>query len=237
MLVAKNIVKFLGGKIILQGLNFCLKKGEIIALLGPNGAGKTTLMRCLACFYTPDGGEITWNGKNLSSERNAFFKVLAYVPETGGLYPDMSIYEYMEFMAKIKHLKPQQFVDNLLYLLKTLDLESVINQPCKTLSKGYKKRVVLAGALLSRPKILILDEPTEGLDPQQKLGLRSFLKQYSHDSIVLISTHIMEEVEASADRVLVMKDGRLVCDTTPEELKKIVPDNNIESSFCTIIGG
>lgn len=236
MLVVKNISKSLGGREILHHINFCLKKGEVIALLGPNGAGKTTLMRTVIGFYDTDEGEILLNEKKLSRNRHEVMQDIAYVPESGGLYPEMSVYEYLRFMADVKHLNEQDFVDNLVYLVKALELESVINQKCGTLSKGYKRRTSLAGAMLARPKVLILDEPTEGLDPQQKQHLREFLKHYSRDNIVLISTHIMEEVDALADRVLVLKDGRLVCDTTPADLKKITPQNTIENSFCTIIG-
>ena len=236
MLVVKNITKSLGGRTILHHINFCLKKGEVIALLGPNGAGKTTLMRCLSGFYTLDEGEILLDGKNLTEERFDVLQRLAYVPEAGGIYPDMAVYEYLSFMAELKHLNKQQFDENLSYLLKALDMQEVIGQKCETLSKGYKRRTALAGAMLSRPEVLILDEPTEGLDPQQKQYLRAFLKKYGKHNIVLISTHIMEEVEALADRVLLIKDGKLVCDTTPDDLKKITPDKDIESSFCTIVG-
>lgn len=236
MLVVKNISKILGKKTILHHINFCLKKGEIIALVGPNGAGKTTLMRCLIGFYEPDEGEILLNNKILSPDNKESRKIISYVPEIGGLYPEMTVYEYLKFMSDVKHLDNQDFVDSLRYLLKALDLESVIYQKCSTLSKGFKRRAALAGALMSKPGVLILDEPTEGLDPQQKQHLRDFLKIYSKKNIILISTHIMEEVEMLADRVLVIKDGRLVCDTTPDDLKRITPENSIENSFCTIVG-
>ncbi len=236
MLVVKNVAKSLGGRAILQHINFCLKKGEIIALLGPNGAGKTTLMRCITGYYETDEGEILLNDVAVSDNRKAFLEDVAYVPETGGLYPEMSVYEYLCFMGKIRHLTKQAFADNLVYLLKALDLDAVLKQKCDTLSKGYKRRVAIAGAMLSRPKVLILDEPTEGLDPQQKQHLRGFLKDYSRDNIILVSTHIMEEVDALADRVLMLKDGKLACDTTPKDLKKITSQNSIENSFCTIIG-
>lgn len=236
MLVVKNISKILSGKTILHHVNFCLKKGEIIALVGPNGAGKTTLMRCLTGFYEPDEGSISFNNKQLSENKNVFFKGMAYVPEAGGLYPEMTVFEYLRFTASLKHLSEKEFVCNVGYLLKALDLESVINQKCDTLSKGYKRRAAIAGALLSNPGLLILDEPTEGLDPKQKQQLRDLLRAYGKKNIILISTHIMEEVDMLADRVLLIKDGKLVCDTTPEDLKKITPQNSIENSFCTIIG-
>ena len=120
-------------------------------------------------------------------------------------------------------------------VIKNLELESVVNQKCETLSKGYKRRVAIAGAMLCEPKILILDEPTEGLDPQQKLKLREVLQDYGKKNTVLISTHIMEEVEAIATRVLMIKSGKLVCDTTPDDLKKITSQNRIEESFYTMV--
>lgn len=236
MLVVKNLSTVLGGKKILQNMNFCLRTGEIVALLGPNGAGKTTLMRTLIGFYAPAEGEVSFDDMTIDAHRRDFLNSIAYVPENGGLYPEMTVTEYLTFMAQIRHLSAQEFAENLKTLVQALDLQAVLSKKCEILSKGYKRRVALAGALMSRPKMLILDEPTEGLDPQQKQHLRAFLRRYGEDSIVLVSTHIMEEVSALATRVLLIKDGRLLCDTTPEDLKRIAPDNNIENSFCAVIG-
>jgi ABC-2 type transport system ATP-binding protein len=236
MLVVKNLTTVLGGKKILQNMNFCLRTGEIVALLGPNGAGKTTLMRTLIGFYAPAEGEVSFDDMTIDAHRRDFLNSIAYVPENGGLYPEMTVTEYLTFMAQIRHLSAQEFAENLKTLVQALDLQAVLSKKCEILSKGYKRRVALAGALMSRPKMLILDEPTEGLDPQQKQHLRAFLRRYGEDSIVLVSTHIMEEVSALAPRVLLIKDGRLLCDTTPEDLKRIAPDNNIENSFCAVIG-
>ena len=235
MLVVKNLVKFLGERQILHNINFCLKKGEIIALLGPNGSGKTTLMRCICGFYEIDAGEIRFNGKTIENGRCEFLQDMAYVPESGGIYPEMSVCEYLMFVAKLRHIDKEKFTDNLVYLAKALDLESVINQRCETLSKGYKRRVALAGAMIARPKLLVLDEPTEGLDPLQKQHLRDFLKNYGKDNTVLVSTHIMEEVEMLAERVLMIKNGRLICDTTTEEMKKLSAESSVEDYFCTMV--
>ncbi len=236
MLVVKNLAKILGGKQILHNINFCLKKGEIIALLGPNGSGKTTLMRCIIGFYELDNGEVSFSKNTIVNNRKKFLENVAYVPEVGGIYPEMTVFEYLYFMAKLRNVDNKTFIANIRYLTQALELESVINQKCEILSKGYKKRTALAGAMIAYPKLLILDEPTEGLDPKQKQHLRGFLKNYGKDNIVLISTHIMEEVEALADRVLMINEGKLICDTTPSEMKRVCAENSIEKSFCTMVG-
>lgn len=159
---------------------------------------------------------------------------MAYVPESGALYPEMTVYEYLNFIACLRGLNHQSFVDNLVSLVKTLGLTEVINQKCETLSKGFKRRTAIAGALLTHPQILILDEPTEGLDPNQKFSIRSFIKEYARRNTVIISTHIMEEVSALAGRVILMNRGKLIRDTTPEELSKITPENDIEAAFRSI---
>ena len=234
MLIVRNLSKSFGPVCAVTNVNFCLKKGEVVALLGPNGAGKTTLMRLMTGFYEPDCGAVELNGYDVNSKRLEALSRVAYVPESGALYPEMTVYEYLRFMAGLRRISHQDFVDNLVSLSKQLELDEVINRKCETLSKGYKRRVGIAGALLHRPKILILDEPTEGLDPNQKFSIRSFIKQYGERNIVIISTHIMEEVEAMANRVILLHRGKLIRDTTPQELKKITPDNDIEAAFRAI---
>lgn len=234
MLIVRNLSKSFGSVCAVNNVNFCLKKGEVVALLGPNGAGKTTLMRLMTGFYEPDCGAVELNGYDVNRKRLEALSRVAYVPESGALYPEMTVYEYLRFMAGLRRISHQDFVDNLVSLSKQLELDEVINRKCETLSKGYKRRVGIAGALLHRPKILILDEPTEGLDPNQKFSIRSFIKQYGERNIVIISTHIMEEVEAMANRVILLHRGKLIRDTTPQELKKITPDNDIEAAFRAI---
>lgn len=234
MLIVRNLSKSFGPVCAVNNVNFCLKKGGVVALLGPNGAGKTTLMRLMTGFYEPDCGAVELNGYDVNRKRLEALSRVAYVPESGALYPEMTVYEYLRFMAGLRRISHQDFVDNLVSLSKQLELDEVINRKCETLSKGYKRRVGIAGALLHRPKILILDEPTEGLDPNQKFSIRSFIKQYGERNIVIISTHIMEEVEAMANRVILLHRGKLIRDTTPQELKKITPDNDIEAAFRAI---
>lgn len=234
MLVVKNLSKSFGVIKALDNINFCLKKGEITSLLGPNGAGKTTLLRLLTGFYVPDCGEITLNGYNIATQRQQALKQFSYVPESGSLYPELTVFEYLQYISRLHGQSRQDFVDSLVFLIRQLDLSAVINQKTETLSKGFRRRVGIAGALLSRPEILILDEPTEGLDPNQKFSMRHFLKEYSKDRIVIISTHIMEEVAATANRVILLNKGKLIRDTFPEELRKISPDNDLEEAFRKI---
>lgn len=231
MIVIKDLCKSFGDKKAVDNLNICFNNGEVIALLGPNGAGKTTLMRLLVGFYRPDSGEILINHRNIVQDRIAALESTAYVPEVGALYPEMTVFEYVRYMAELRGLSGQGFVDNLLSLAKELDIESVINQRCETLSKGFKRRVAIAGALIHRPKTVILDEPTEGLDPNQKQSVRAFVKNYGQKNTVIVSTHIMEEVEAMADRVILINRGRLICDTTPRLLKQNTDSADIEQAF------
>ena len=230
MLVIKNISKSFDGVKALDAVNFCLDKG-VTALLGPNGAGKTTLLRMLCGFYVPDEGQIIINKKRLQDDRLGALSSFAYVPENGALSPEMTVMEYVSFMADIHHLSEENFVDNLASLIKELRLEQVVNKQCYKLSKGFKRRVALAGALIHRPQILILDEPTEGLDPNQKFLIRDFLRNYGRLHTVLISTHVMEEVEAFADRVLLLNHGKLICDTTTDGLKSLTAANDVEVAF------
>ena len=234
MLVVKEISKSFGAIKALENINFCLRKGEVAALLGPNGAGKTTLLRLLTGYYCPDRGNINICGFDVNQQRLDALKHLAYVPESGVLYPEMSVYEYLKFMAVIQGMSHQAFVDNLVSLVQQLDLGGVINQTNETLSKGFKRRVGIAAALLSRPDVLILDEPTEGLDPNQKFSVRSFIKEYGRKHIVIISTHIMEEVEAMSNRVLLLNRGKLIRVTQPDELRRLSPDNDIAEAFRCI---
>ncbi len=231
MLIVKNLSKSFNQVKALDNINFCLQKGCVTALLGPNGAGKTTLLRLLSGFYQANEGKIYFNNFDLSENRIAAQKLFAYVPENGALYPEMTVIEYIKFMADLHNLSEENFVDNLASLIKELRLEEVINRKCEELSKGFKRRVALAGALIHRPQILILDEPTEGLDPNQKFFIRDLLRNYGRLHLVLISTHIMEEVAAFADRVLLLNHGKLICDTTPDGLRSLTPQNDIETAF------
>ncbi len=234
MLVVKNLLKSFADIKAVNKVNFCLEDNGVTALLGPNGAGKTTLFRLICGYIAADSGEILINGHNIETERLAALRSFAYVPESGSLYPEMTVAEYLNFMAKIHNLSEQNFVDNLASLSWELGLRGIMSQKCEVLSKGFKRRVALAGALIHRPQTLLLDEPTEGLDPNQKFLVRDFLRNYGRRHTVFISTHIMEEVEAYADRVLLLHRGKLICDTTPDGLKSLTPSNDIETAFRSV---
>ncbi len=234
MIVAKNLSKRFGRISAVNNINFCINKGEVVCLLGPNGAGKTTLMRLLTGYLKADEGECAIFGHNIEADRTQALQKIGYVPENCPLYAEMTVYEFVKFAADLRKISHDEFVNNFKELISYLHLNKVVNQRIETLSKGFKRRVGIAGALIHHPRILILDEPTEGLDPNQKLEIRSFIREYGKNSIVIISTHIMEEVEAISTRVLLLNKGKLVRDTSPRELKKISIDNNMTSAFHKI---
>ncbi len=234
MLAVKNLSKSFGSRKAVDNVNFCLHKGEIAALLGPNGAGKTTLLRLICGYLVPDSGEISVNHKNIATQRLEALQNIAYVPESAALYPEMTVFEYLKFIARLRQLSERRFAETLPSLVSSLGLSEVLNAKNEILSKGFRRRVALAGAFLSRPEILLLDEPTEGLDPNQKFEFRNLLKTYGRHGTVIISTHIMEEVEALADRILFISRGKLISDTTPAELKKLTPGNDIEAAFRAV---
>ncbi len=234
MIVAKNISKNFGLCKALNNINFCISRGEVVALLGPNGAGKTTLLRLLTGFLAPDSGEISISGHDIITSRTEALKNIGYIPENCPLYGEMSVYEFLRFSAQIHGLSCQEFKTAAEEVIARLSLENVINQKIETLSKGFKHRTGLAACLIYRPKVLILDEPTEGLDPNQKFEFRELIKEYGNKNIVLFSTHIMEEVEAMADRVILLNHGKLVRDTSPKELKNMTEDNDLQTAFRTI---
>ena len=233
MITVKKIHKSFGAKKVLDNINFSIKKGEIIALLGPNGAGKTTLMRIMTGYLSSSGedGEVLVFGHNINTEREKVLRNIGYVPENGPLYSEMSVYEFLKFAANIRGIKGKEFEDNFKDAVKKMSLEDVVNQKIETLSKGFKRRVGVASCIIHKPNVLILDEPTEGLDPNQKIEAREFIKSYGKKGIVIISTHMLEDVEAVATRVILLNEGKVVIDTTPKELKRVSARGDIAEAF------
>ncbi len=234
MISIEKISKNFGPVAALQNLNFKINYGEIVALLGPNGAGKTTLIRLMTGLLSPDDGKIKYDEEEISADRVKVLQKIGYIPENAPLYNEMTPYEFLKFTSDIWDIKDQIFSDRLEQLINKLDLRTVMSRPIGELSKGYRHRVAIAGALIHAPKILIMDEPSEGLDPNQKYGLRKFIKDFSTQGAVLISTHIMEDVEAIADRIVMINEGKLVADTTPMRLKYQMPERDLSSAFRRI---
>lgn len=236
MIRIEHLSKSYGQIQALQDVNLNMSKGEVISILGPNGAGKSTLMRLICGYLSPTAGSVFIAGANVHTDTQVALSNIGYVAENCPLYQDMNVYEYIRYVADLRQLKKAVFEYNLKNILYNLQLSDVITQRIDTLSKGYRHRVGIAGALIHGPQILILDEPTEGLDPNQKHQIHKFIREYGRDKLVIVSTHIMEEVEAMSDRVVLINKGQIIIDNTPQYLKQLVPDNNIASAFRLLTG-
>ncbi|NOR28905.1 MAG: gliding motility-associated ABC transporter ATP-binding subunit GldA [Lutibacter sp.] len=212
----KNITKLYGTQKALNAINFTINKGEIVGFLGPNGAGKSTLMKILTGYINATEGEALVNDFNVATHKIETQKSIGYLPEHNPLYLEMYVREYLQFNAKI-HKIPNEEV---LKIIDKVGLTPEAHKKISQLSKGYRQRVGLAAALLHNPEVLILDEPTTGLDPNQLLEIRSLIKEVGKDKTVLFSTHIMQEVEAVCDRVILINKGKIVADKNLKELKK-----------------
>ena len=206
-----------------QDLSFNIKKGEIVGFLGPNGAGKTTTMRLLTSYYTPDTGKILINGVDNAEHDLETRKSIGYLPENNPLYEDLLVSEYLSFIADLRGMKGPIRKNNLEQTIEEAGLSEVFHRPISELSKGYHQRVGLAGAILHRPSILNLDEPTEGLDPNQRISMRDLVKSLGVERTVLVTTHVMQEVETTCERVLVINRGRLIADSPVEDILKLTP--------------
>jgi ABC-2 type transport system ATP-binding protein len=215
-LVLENVAKNFGEVQALKGVSLTLKKGEVVGLLGPNGAGKSTLMKILTGYYTQWEGKVDFFKKDLKTELRAIQKQVGYLTENNPLYPEMYVKEYLQYVADLYRLKNPP-IDQLMEQTGLLDHQK---KKIQTLSKGYKQRVGLAAALLHDPKLVILDEPTTGLDPNQLVEIRKLIRSLGKDKTVLLSTHILQEVDALCDRVLIIHKGEIVLDQALEVLRK-----------------
>lgn len=205
-----NITKVYGNQKALDNISMHIHSGEIVGLLGPNGAGKSTLMKIITCFIPPTNGTALVNGFDIADQSLEVRKQVGYLPENNPLYTEMYIREYLEFVAGINRMKvTRNMIDD---VIDTTGLRPEQNKKIGQLSKGYKQRVGLAQALLPSPEVLILDEPTSGLDPNQLVDIRNLIKEAGKEKTVLLSTHIMQEVEAVCDRVIIIDQGRIVAD-------------------------
>ena len=229
MIEVRNLVKKYGNNVAVDHLNFTVEKGKIYGFLGPNGAGKSTTMNMITGYIASTEGDILIDGHNILEEPEEAKKRIGYLPEMPPLYQDMTVREYLEFAAELKAIPREKKKSNIEEVMSTTKIEDVKNRLIKNLSKGYKQRVGLAQALLGYPEIIILDEPTVGLDPKQIIEIRDLIKGLGRKHTVILSSHILSEVSAVCDHVLIIDKGRLVASDSPENLSKLIAgDNSLE---------
>ena len=219
MISVKNLSKFYDHFKAVDNLSFDISPGNIVGFLGPNGAGKSTTMKMLTGFLPPSEGEIFIKERSIDSDAKAIQRDIGYLPEGAPAYGDMTVWQFLHFIADVRRLKGAHRKERLYDVIHRVELGDVLNRPIDNLSKGFKRRVGLAQAILHDPDILILDEPTDGLDPNQKHHVRQLIEDLSREKIVIISTHILEEVAAVCNRVMIIADGQLRFDDTPEVLR------------------
>ena len=215
---ARGLAKYFGGFAAVEDISFRVSQGEVVAFLGPNGAGKSTTMRLLTGYLAPSAGRALIAGHDMATDRLAGSTRLGYLPENGPLYPDMTPRSLLRFFAKARGLSATQRNSRIDAVVQLCSLGSVIGKPIGKLSRGYRQRVGMAQVLLHEPEVLIMDEPTAGLDPNQIHDVREILRTLGRSKTILLSTHILQEVEAVATRVLFINEGRLVFDGPVDEL-------------------
>lgn len=221
-LVLENVTKTYQGVTAVDRINCVLSNG-VYGLLGSNGAGKTTLMRMICTLIQPDGGHIFYNGRDILQMGRAYRRILGYLPQEFGFYPEFTVEEYLRYVASIKDLHPALARKRIGELLRQVGMEKYRKKKMKGFSGGMKRRIGIAQAMLNDPKILVLDEPTAGLDPNERIRLRNLLSELSRDRLVLLSTHIVPDVEYIADEILMMKNGRIEETGTAAELIRAMP--------------
>ncbi|MBE9492341.1 MAG: gliding motility-associated ABC transporter ATP-binding subunit GldA [Bacteroidetes bacterium] len=225
-IISKNITKLYGKQKALDDVSFAIQPGEVVGLLGPNGAGKSTMMKIITCFIPPTSGEVTVDGYDVMDNSIEVRKIIGYLPEHNPLYMDMYVKEYLLYIAgiyKLGKIKKERISE----IIDITGLGPEQNKKIGALSKGFCQRTGLAQTLLHYPDVLILDEPTSGLDPNQLLEIRNLIKKIGKEKTILLSTHIMQEVEAICDRVIIIHEGRIVADDSTSNLSKISTNQDI----------
>ncbi|MDE0554622.1 MAG: ATP-binding cassette domain-containing protein [Candidatus Poribacteria bacterium] len=218
MIEVRELTKSYGTTVAVDNVTFDAHAGEVLGFLGPNGAGKTTTMRILTCYLSADAGSATVAGYDVFEESVEVRKHIGYLPESAPLYTDMGVIEYLNFMTQVRNIPKSQRRERIRTVIDTCGLDDVIQKDIGELSKGYRQRVGLAQSLIHDPPILILDEPTSGLDPNQISEIRNLIKNIGQEKLVLFSTHILPEVSATCSRILIINNGKIVANGTPEEL-------------------
>jgi ABC-2 type transport system ATP-binding protein len=237
MIEISHLSKRYGELVAVDDISFNVQSGEVLGFLGPNGAGKSTTMKMITGFLTPTGGSVRVCGHDVESAPLAAKTCMGYLPEGAPSYGEMSVRSFLGFIADIRGLAGDRRRSRLDDVIARLGLQSVLEQVIETLSKGYKRRLGLAQALLHDPQVLILDEPTDGLDPNQKHEVRELISAMSKDKIIVISTHILEEVDAVCGRAIIIAAGRILADDTPQALARRAPSGRLEDAFRQITLG
>jgi ABC-2 type transport system ATP-binding protein len=234
MIEVKGLVKVYGTKRAVDGVSFTVQRGEILGFLGPNGAGKSTTMKLITGFVSPNAGTAIVDGHDVTRDPVAVKRKVGYLPENAPAYPEMTVEEFLTFIAETRGFRGEARAAAVDRAAELTHLTPVRRQTFETLSKGYKQRVGLAQALLHDPPVLILDEPTDGLDPNQKNEVRALIKNMATEKAVVLSTHILEEVEAICTRVIIISAGKIVVDETPAQLQARQPGARLDEIFRTL---
>ena len=226
-----GLTKRFGSSTAVDNVSFNVARGEVLGFLGPNGAGKSTTMRMLAGFMIPTAGRARICGHDVQTDGVAARRVLGFLPEGAPTYPEMTVSGFLTFCARVRGYSGRDLARRIEHAIELTRLQGVVLQPVETLSKGFKRRVGLAQALLHDPPVLVLDEPTDGLDPNQKHEVRALIAQMAPEKAIVISTHILEEVDAVCSRAIIIAAGRVVADATPADLQRRHPSGKLDDVF------
>jgi ABC-2 type transport system ATP-binding protein len=232
MIEVQNLVKQFGGITAVAGIGFTVERGEVLGFLGPNGAGKSTTMKIITCFIPPTSGTVLVGGKDIHTDSMGVREQIGYLPESAPSYGEMTVQEFLGFIAEVRGYTGAERAKRVDAVSDLTSLEGVRDQIIETLSKGYRQRVCFAQALLHDPPVLILDEPTDGLDPNQKHQMREVIRRMGASKTIILSTHILEEMEAVCTRALIIAKGRIVADGTPDQLAAMSTRHNAVT-LCT----
>jgi len=227
----ENLSKSFGAKIAVNDVSFSVERGEVLGFLGPNGAGKSTTMRMITGYYPPTSGRVTVGGFDILEKPLEAKRLIGYLPENAPGYADMTVHGFLAFAADLRGLAGGAKKTAIERVIEMCFLQSVVYQSIDTLSKGYKHRTCLAQALIHDPKVLVMDEPTDGLDPNQKHEVRSLIRKMAPEKAIIFSTHILEEVEEACTRAIIIDRGRMVASGTPAELKARSPSGKLDEVF------
>ena len=236
MIEIKNLHKKYDNTIVVNNLSLNVGKGEVLGFLGPNGAGKSTTMKMITGFIEPTSGDIKIKGFSVKDTAYEIKKSIGYLPEGAPLYGEMTTKDFLEFIAKIRGVEKNSIAQSMELVIESLSLKDVLNKRIEHLSKGFKRRVGIAQAIIHDPEILIMDEPTDGLDPNQKFDVRKLIKKISKDKTIIISTHILEEVEAVCTRAAIIAKGTLLFDDTPSKFHE-AGEGSLDDIFRKITMG